>query len=162
MAKITVKSVLFEQNKYAGAAGVEHSVGITLSESPDFQNVSEYKYGVVPITCEGKVASADAAGNCILQGFMAKDELQSLSDLYPMFPKTGDEIAMVSVATAIVDTAKAAGTPVYLGDDTFYNDTAGTVTVPVGRYVNYKPTSVGLSNGAGLSYVVEFDVNLSM
>ena len=144
MATILIQKIHHKTNPYAGAGGIDHAVAMNLGEDLDFQNVEFLKRGGFPIGFDGKLLKATTAKP--IAGFYNPQQIGSLSPLVKDFQKKDDIMVLISDFVATVDTAKPAGTPVYIDDNGQFSDKAGTTTMIVGYYKYYDPRVAGTTN----------------
>ena len=157
MATILIQSVDHKTNSYAGSGGHDHYVPINLGETLDFRNTEFLKRGGFAVGFDGKLVKATALKP--VAGFLDPQVIGSLNGITGDFPVTGDQVGLMSGFIARVNTAKTAGTPVYLDNNGQFSDTAGTASIIVGYYKNYDPKRV---RGAEFtSKIVEFDVRFA-
>lgn len=135
MATILITKVHQKTNPYAGAGGIDHGVPMNLGENLDFQNVEFLKRGGFPIGFDGKLLKATTLKP--IAGFYNPQQIGSLSPLVQDFQKKDAIMVLLSDFVGEVDTAKPAGTPVYVDDNGQFSDVAGTATIIAGYYKYY-------------------------
>ena len=157
MATILIQKVDHKTSTYAGSGGHDHYVPINLGETLDFRNTEFLKRGGIPVGFDGKLVKATVAKP--VAGFLDPQVIGALNGITGDFPVEGSQVGLMTGFVARVDTARVAGTPVYINDNGQFSDVAGTASIIVGYYKNYDPKRV---RGAEFtSKVVEFDVRFA-